>query len=489
MSNQITCVWFKKDLRVNDHAPLFDAAQRGYVIPIYIIEPDILCSKDFSSIHWQFISDSLIELKKKLCNLGQPLIIRQGEAIDVFKSLLKETNFNKIYSHQETGNNLSYIRDKNIRNWCKSNSIEWTEFSQNGVLRGLKKRDGWSAIWEKRMREKIIEIPRIKPFIKKINSQNIPSADDLNLKKSASNLLKGGSSEAYKWIDSFLEYRGNKYYKEMSSPNTAYDSCSRISPYLAHGCISMKEVVKKVKSNQNLILKSSTRSFLARCHWHCHFMQKLESEPEIEFKCFHPSFESLRMNYNKNYLNAWKNGETGFPFIDACMRSLKANGWINFRMRAMLVSFAANNLWIDWRDFKNFLACNFIDYEPGIHYSQIQMQSGVTGINTLRIYNPLKQGYDHDINGNFIKKWVPELTALDGKDLHEPWSIPDLISLSKGFKLGRDYPEPIINLKNSVNHARESFKKVRTTPNFRELSNEVFKKHGSRKKSSRKQNS
>ena len=155
MSNQITCVWFKKDLRVNDHAPLFDAAQRGYVIPIYIIEPDILCSKDFSSIHWQFISDSLIELKKKLCNLGQPLIIRQGEAIDVFKNLLKETNFNKIYSHQETGNNLSYIRDKNIRNWCKSNSIEWTEFSQNGVLRGLKKRDGWSAIWEKRMREKI----------------------------------------------------------------------------------------------------------------------------------------------------------------------------------------------------------------------------------------------------------------------------------------------------------------------------------------------
>ena len=251
----------------------------------------------------------------------------------------------------------------------------------------------------------------------------------------------------------------------------------------------MKEVVKKAKSSKNLILKSSTRSFLARCHWHCHFMQKLESEPEIEFKCFHPSFEDLRVNCNENYFNAWKNGETGFPFIDACMRSLKANGWINFRMRAMLVSFAANNLWIDWRDFKNFLACNFIDYEPGIHYSQIQMQSGVTGINTLRMYNPVKQGYDHDMNGDFIKKWVPELTVLDGKDLHEPWLIPDLISLGKGFKLGRDYPEPIINLKDSVNHARESFKKVRATPNFRELSNEVFKKHGSRKKSSKKQTS
>ena len=245
----------------------------------------------------------------------------------------------------------------------------------------------------------------------------------------------------------------------------------------------MKQVVQAVKNNdKNKILKSSTRSFLARCHWHCHFMQKLESEPQIETHCFHPSFDNLRSDFNASYFDAWKKGETGYPFIDACMRALKETGWINFRMRAMLVSFISYNLWIDWRKFKNFLACNFIDYEPGIHYSQIQMQSGVTGINALRMYNPVKQGYDHDPDGKFIKKWVPELSHLDGKDVHEPWLMPDLIGLDKGFKLGDTYPAPIVDLKQSITHAREHFKNVRQTKNFREISNDVFIRHGSRKK-------
>ena len=489
MPNNISCVWFKKDLRVSDHAPLYNAASLGYIIPLYIIEPDIIYSKDFSSIHWKFISESLLELDIKLCNIGQPLIVRQGDAVHVLKNIFNETNFTKLFSHQETGNNLSYLRDNQIKVWCKNNAIEWKEYPQNGVIRGLKKRDGWSKVWEKRMKKEILNTPYLKTFPKKIFSQKIPSIKNLGLSVIESQTLKGGMNEGNKWLNSFLDHRGNKYYKEMSSPNSAYESCSRISPYLANGCISMKEVIHKTKSDDNHILKNSTRSFLARCHWHCHFMQKLESEPEIEFKCFHPSFERLRGCSNSAYYNSWINGETGYPFIDACMRSLKANGWINFRMRAMLVSFAAYNLWIDWRSFKDFLACNFIDYEPGIHYSQIQMQSGVTGINTLRMYNPIKQGYDHDNDGKFIKKWIPELNMLSGKDLHEPWLMPELLQIEKGIKIGNTYPRPIIELKNSVSHARNEFKKVRSTPNFREISNEVFKKHGSRKKSPKKQTS
>ena len=111
----------------------------------------------------------------------------------------------------------------------------------------------------------------------------------------------------------------------------------------------------------------------------------------------------------------------GYPFIDACMRALKQRGWINFRMRAMLVSFASYHLWLDWRLFRDWLACQFIDYEPGIHYSQIQMQSGLTGINTLRIYNPVKQGMDHDPAGVFIREWVPELKGIVGEAIHQPW--------------------------------------------------------------------
>ena len=148
-------------------------------------------------------------------------------------------------------------------------------------------------------------------------------------------------------------------------------------------------------------------------------------------------------------------------FLDACMRALKTRGWINFRMRAMLVSFAAYHLWLDWRLFKDFLACQFIDYEPGIHLSQIQMQSGVTGINTLRIYNPVKQGEDHDPDGTFIRTWVPELATLEPTDIHRPWEMPELLQIERGIRIGIDYPYPIVDLKQAVKKARTHFSELR----------------------------
>ncbi len=480
------CVWFKKDLRVNDHEPLLIASSKGTVIPLYIIEPEIIYSDQFSSLHWNFIRQSLVELNQKLTLLGQPLIIKKGEAVEVLQNLQKEISFDCIYSHEETGNAITFGRDKRVRGWANNQNILWKEFTQNGVVRGLHNRDGWSRIWEKRMKRDILSAPnRLKKISPSLRSFTLPNCEDLGIinQKNRPDLV-GGESKAMDILDSFISHRGLKYYKEMSSPNSAYESCSRISPYLTNGCISMKQIVNTVKDgDKNKILKSSTRSFLARCHWHCHFMQKLESEPQIETNCFHPSFDNLRNNFNEAYFDAWKKGETGYPFIDACMRALKETGWINFRMRAMLVSFISYNLWIDWRKFKNFLACNFIDYEPGIHYSQIQMQSGVTGINAIRMYNPIKQGYDHDPNGEFIKRWVPELSKLEGNDIHEPWLIPGLIGHEKRFKLGSNYPFPIVNLKESISVARQHFKDVRQTKNFREISNEVFIKHGSRKKS------
>ena len=479
------CVWFKKDLRVNDHEPLLTASSKGTVIPLYIIEPEIIYSDQFSSLHWNFIRQSLVELNQKLTLLGQPLIIKKGEAVEVLQNLQKEITFDCIYSHEETGNAITFRRDKRVRGWANNQNILWKEFTQNGVVRGLHNRDGWSRIWEKRMKRDILSAPnRLKKISPSLRSFTLPNCEDLGIinQKNRPDLV-GGESKAMDILDSFISHRGLKYYKEMSSPNSAYESCSRISPYLTNGCISMKQIVNTVKDgDKNKILKSSTRSFLARCHWHCHFMQKLESEPQIETNCFHPSFDNLRNNFNEAYFDAWKKGETGYPFVDACMRALKETGWINFRMRAMLVSFISYNLWIDWRKFKNFLACNFIDYEPGIHYSQIQMQSGVTGINALRMYNPIKQGYDHDPNGEFIKRWVPELSKLEGNDIHEPWLIPGLIGHEKRFKLGSNYPFPIVNLKESISVARQHFKNVRQTKNFREISNEVFIKHGSRKK-------
>ncbi|MCB1101738.1 MAG: FAD-binding domain-containing protein [Kiritimatiellae bacterium] len=303
--------------------------------------------------------------------------------------------------------------------------------------------------------------------------------------------LTGGTSQAHQWLDSFLSGRGKNYSKELSSPTTAYTSCSRMSPYLAWGCISMKTLYQAMvrkrdevratpaKQRGNLISLASLKAFDARLHWHCHFIQKLETEPAIEFQCFHASCEALRRpGANHARLEAWMSAQTGYPFVDACMRALQTRGWINFRMRAMLVSFAAYDLWIDWRDLKTVLARQFIDYEPGIHYSQLQMQSGTTGINTLRMYNPIKQGADHDPQGSWIRHWIPELNHVPDEFIHTPWDAP---LLNTGT-----YPQPIVDHKQAIAEAREKFKSLRQSSEHKDEAARVYQTHGSRKRPARK---
>lgn len=477
-------VWFKRDLRLEDNPVFKEAALSGPLIALYIVEPELWQQPDSSNRQWSFIFDSLMDLKASLELLGGTLIIRVGDVISVLKSLRETHGEFTLWSHEETGNRWTYTRDILVGQWCSMNGIPWIEYPSHGVIRKLKSRDQWSFIRNQRMSESLIPVPKEISFVSHVASDSLPSKENsIFLNPLSGNHQQGGRTQGQLVLNSFLGYRGKKYKLTLSKPGVSARHCSRLSAHIAYGTLSVREIeqatlakmneLREIKDQEALYFHSNLKAFLSRLAWRCHFVQKLEQQPNIETHCMHGAFEGMREPYfNEAYFEAWKKGETGYPLVDACMRSLIQNGWLTFRMRAMLVSFASYNLWLDWRQTAPYMARLFTDYEPGIHYSQFQMQSGVTGINAIRIYNPIKQSTDHDPEGKFILRYIPELTALPTAYLHEPWRYPSL----------NDYNKPIVDFKSTLQFAREQLFSRRADPEFKKNAKSVHQKLGSRAK-------
>ena len=480
-------VWFKRDLRLHDHAALAAAACRGRVLPLYIIEPELWRQPDSSSRHWQFIHSSLEDLANAIHRLGGNLHIRQGPVIDIFARLRRQLGDYEIHSHEETGNAWTYARDLNLAAWCKDAGITWHEYRSNGVIRRLGNRDRWAALRNATLRKAQIETPTSIQFETRSKAdavERLPAIDDPTFGAATPRVQSGGRTQGLKVLESFLTDRSQRYMTTISKPGVSARHCSRLSAHIAYGTLSVREIEqalsRRVDDLQGLDDSASRhwarqlQAFGSRLAWRCHFVQKLEQQPAIETHCMHPAFEGMRENdFREDWFEAWSLGRTGYPLVDACMRSLHANGWVTFRMRAMLVAFASYHLWLDWRRTAPFMARLFTDYEPGIHYSQFQMQSGVTGINAVRIYNPVKQSYDHDPEGRFIRRYLPELAAVPEEFIHEPWLMREPPP---------DYPAPIVEHEAAARQAKLRMSAYRRGEDFREQSEQVYRKLGSRKR-------
>ena len=485
----LSVVWFKRDLRVHDHAALAAAAAQGPVMCLYVVEPSVWRQPDAAMQHLHFVRESLSDLDRSLQSLGARLTVVTGEVTEVLERLMLAQPFERLHSHQETGNGVTYWRDLAVQRWCRERGVRWTEWPTFGVMRRLPSRDGWARRWEAHVRAPLSDLPqRLEGWDLPWTEAATPGAVALQLHEpDKPQRQRGGRSAGLRVLHEFLSERSVAYRGGISSPLSAPTACSRLSPYLAHGCLSLREVVQATRERLAALPPEARHhrlgleAFVSRLAWHCHFIQKLEDEPELEWRNLHRGYDGLREDdFNPAHFAALTEGRTGWPLVDACVAMLRETGWLNFRMRAMLVSVAAYPLWLHWRPVGEWLARQFLDYEPGIHWSQLQMQSGTTGINTTRVYNPIKQARDHDPQGHFVRRWLPALRRVPDAWLFEPWRMPDAVQARCGVRVGLDWPLPAVDLELATRGAKARLHQRRALPEVKAAEADIVRRHGSR---------
>jgi deoxyribodipyrimidine photo-lyase len=478
--------WVKRDARLFDNDALTAAAATGAeVLPLYVEEPLLYNGPDWSPVHTSVYHEALTALNNNLRHYESALFVRTGDMCTVLAALKEQLPFTSLYAHQETGLTHTYARDQAVAAWCKNNGVVFKEFKTNGIVRGPHQRDDWQKSFLLSMAESLHPIPKqlqLPPAVRRLSGR-LATVTPLVGKS----LPPVSERIAHETLREFLYTRGIGYRGGVSSPLTAPIACSRLSIHLAWGTLSLRTVFQATEKRlaelptdgSMTAWRRSLHAFQSRLCWHSHFVQRLEDDIQMEHRPLNAAFtEGLPVVTGEEAVRrlvAWQDGQTGFPAIDAAMRAYQHTGWLTFRSRAMLTSFAVHGLRLPWQTMIYTLAQIMADYVPGIHVSQVQMQTGITGINTIRVYSPTKQLLDHDKDTIFVKRWIPELASYDTADIvaYETRTLPG-------------YVAPIIDFKVESKIMKDALYAIKQSEIGRLEALGVYTKHGSRKHTQKK---
>ncbi len=485
----------KRDFRLHDNEALHKAVaisveENMPMLPIMGLETDLIENEDtsyeFSEFQQYGVLSAMLPLYHNYMHHGISPVIFHGSVIHLLEKIHNKEKVQYLISHEEAGTYGTYRRDKRILRFCKENAISWIQIPHSGIVRRLTSRDTRNQSIRECLSSSIMPIPRLRSvssidLTKEFGVDNVVAS----LERIKNNIGKKYQLEkcsekcGMKVLQSFVDVRVGGYRGGISSPNSALLHGSRLSQFISYGSLSVRYIhhtfSNMIQVHEDKKKKSGLLAATERLHWRGHFVQRIEDDCMMPLTAINSEFNQIEYTHNEELFQKYMAGQTGEVLIDACIRCLRTTGFINFRMRALLVSYAVFGLDLDWRLVGRFLASIFLDYEPGIHWSQMQMQAGVIGINTIRVYSPHKQLLDQDPNCTFVKKWLPELRDVKIEDI---LAYPE-VSL---FTITQSaYPGPIVNFKEASKlHKLKTFGVKKASS--KEIARKVYIKHGSRKR-------
>ena len=433
-------VWHRRGLRTADHPALAAASEIGdRVLPVFVFDPAFYGDDGLAcDARIRFLHESLGDLDEQYAALGGGLGYAHGDPVEIL-SKFSEQGWRIVAATEPTGR-YGHERDEAA---AAAANVEFV--AGDGLVRdAADSREDWSdhiEDWFTADQHDVeAEAVTVETLDAPVSIDQIESAYDIEPTKQR--VPHGGREAGQRRLAQFARTI-DAYPGTISAPSDAEHGTSRLSPYLRFGCLSVREVYQHVQDHAPDC--RGKQMFVSRLYWNRHYTQKLADWPGWLDTAVNPVMEGFHADsHDPALVEAWKQGKTGYPMVDASMRCLRETGWLNFRMRAMCASFLCDLCQQPWQIGADWLYYHLIDADPAINYTQFQTQAGVVGTNMLRIYNPRKQVRDNDPDGEFIREWVPELRPLPDEFLDQPEKTPLAVQAECGVEIGDDYPYPVV---------------------------------------------
>ena len=468
----VALLWLRRDLRLNDHPALAAARDAAdSVVPVFCLDPALLEGRHRSGPRTQFLLECLHDVDGSLRELGSRLAIREGPPQRELAALARELGAREVHVTADVGP-YARRRDRVVRDALRETDCELVFhpglFAVDDPAAIRTQQGGpytvftpYHRAWSQAPRREVRDRPRaLPPSPSKLRHGRIPSLDKLGLEQEVSDPAPGGERAGRELLSSFLSDRVG-HYRDLHDA-LADSGTSRLSPYLHFGCLSAREIEERLPHGG--AAGAGAGEFHRQLCWREFYAQVLRSFPRNARSEHQDRYRGMSWSHSRRRFDAWCEGRTGYPIVDAAMRQLRREGWMHNRGRLIVGSFLTKDLGIDWRWGERWFMRLLLDGDEANNNGNWQWIASV-GVDpqppARRIFNPARQLQRFDPDGVYVRRYVPELERVAAEYLAEPWTMPESVQRDAGCVIGRDYPEPIVDHAQARREALERYAAAR----------------------------